>query len=72
MVGTDDSLVVEIKAGYLADPRFASIPVGHKLDSHGLYRFDGKIAIPAVSSIKQRLLQPVGSLWVAGEHTLRS
>ena len=57
MVGTDDSLVAEIKAGYLADPRFATIPVGHKLDSQGLYRFDGRIAVPAIPSIKLRLLQ---------------
>jgi hypothetical protein len=57
MVGTDDSLVAEIKAGYLADPRFATIPVGHKLDSQGLYMFDGRIAVPAIPSIKLRLLQ---------------
>jgi hypothetical protein len=57
MLDTDSNLIDQIKAGYLADPRFATTPIGHKRNAQGLYTFDGKIAIPAVPAIKKRLLE---------------
>lgn len=59
----DESLLGDFRRGYEHDPRFeaGAHPAGFRQDEHGLWRIDGKIAMPNNDAVKDQVLQRLHS-----------